>query len=109
VIVEAVRRDLGGDGDGEQTVFLDIGDGASHITAGSHGLADLFLEPGETVEAGAPAATIRDVHRFGAAGEALEAPRPGVVVARRRNPLVKPGDHLYLVAEPVGRDRLVGS
>lgn len=86
------------------TRFLDIGSGSAHATARYHGLAQTHVRLGQEVTKGTHLATLYDLHNFGTSQEELYSDRDGVVAVSRRNPVVRPGDHLCLIAPeiPIG-------
>ncbi|MBN36523.1 MAG: hypothetical protein CMM46_17435 [Rhodospirillaceae bacterium] len=103
-LIDSDLRDaLGGDSQGAATTFLNITDGASLLTTDCHGLAEPHLVLAQEVEEGALVATIHDVHRFGMIAGTLVAPQSGLLAVRRRNPVVKPGDHLAMICSVIDR------
>ncbi|MBT6205955.1 MAG: succinylglutamate desuccinylase/aspartoacylase family protein [Alphaproteobacteria bacterium] len=106
LISEAVQQRLGGKKCDGETCFLDLAAGTDHITSACHGLAETHLTLGSTVEEDVPAVTIHNVHVFGAAPERHVTPRAGIVAVRRRNPLVRPGDHLLMICDTLERSAL---
>lgn len=83
------------------TRFIDIALASRFSTAAHHGLAQMHVSVGATVERGAHLATLYDIHNFGEIRAEFHADRAGVVAIVRRNPLVTPGDHLCLVSEEI--------
>lgn len=90
-----------------ETCFIDIGAASCHITAACHGLAQITVRPGDTVEPGDPVAKLFDTHNFGRAPTILTAPQAGVVAIVRRNPMVVPGDHLCQIAPQIAPTDLI--
>jgi predicted deacylase len=87
--------------------FIEAAAAAGTATAAHHGLADLRVSLGQDVQRGAPLATIFDVHNFGQTRAEFVAGQDGVVSIVRRNPLVRPGDHLCLVSREIARAELL--
>jgi N-alpha-acetyl-L-2,4-diaminobutyrate deacetylase len=87
------------------TRLIDVAKDVSHVTAAHHGLAQWQMAPGERVQKGDPVATIYDIHNFGEIRAELAAPRSGIVAIRRRNPLVSPGDHLFMLCRELNRNK----
>lgn len=82
-----------------KTRFIDIDTKSRFFTAAHHGLVQMHVSLGETVHKGTPLATLYDLHNFGTLFARFHADRTGVIAIQRRNPLVRPGDHLCLLCE----------
>ena len=81
------------------TRFIDIDAGSRFSTAAHHGLVQMHVSKGDTVERDTHLATLYDIHNFGEIHAEFYADREGVIAIMRRNPLVSPGDHLCLLSE----------
>lgn len=90
-----------------ETRFIDIDTGSRFFTAAHHGLAQMHVRVGQTVEADTHLATLFDLHNFGTVFAEFHADRAGVVSIIRRNPVVGPGDHLCLLSEELVADSLM--
>lgn len=88
------------------TRLIDIDAGSRFSTAAHHGLMQLHVRVGETVAAGAHIATLFDLHNFGKVRAEFHADCTGVIAIVRRNPVVRPGDHLCLLSEELHADAL---
>lgn len=106
IITQAVFEALGGISKSTETQFIDIAAGSNFITASRHGLADMQLEVGQFVAKEDITAILRDTHIFGQEAETLYSPQSGYVAVRRRNPIVVPGDHLYLICNAVDKSEI---
>lgn len=91
---------------GAATRFIDIGTGSRFTTVAHHGLAQLLVCVGQKVEAGTHLATLFDSHNFGDIRAEFHADDAGIIAVTRRNPMVKPGDHLCLVSNEISADRV---
>ena len=89
-----------------KTRLIDVVVDVSHVTANHHGLARWHIDVGQPVKEGETLATIHDIHNFGEVREELAAPRSGIAAVRRRNPIVAPGDHLFMLCREVDRGKL---
>ncbi|MCB2135940.1 MAG: succinylglutamate desuccinylase/aspartoacylase family protein, partial [Rhodobacteraceae bacterium] len=85
------------------TRFIEAGAAAGFATAGHHGLADFRVRIGQEVDKGTPLATLHDIHNFGEVRAEFVAGQTGIVSIVRRNPIVRPGDHLCLVSREIPR------
>lgn len=86
--VEAQRR---------PTQFLDFG-ASQTVTSGRHALAAPLVELGETVGLGQALVRLSDPFDLSAEPEVLTAAAEGCVAIRRREVLVRPGDHILQIA-----------
>jgi predicted deacylase len=97
IITEAAARRLGKT-DPQPTRYLDLGENHAHVTADHYGLAEPLVQIGDAVTRGQTVALLRDLADIDRDAVAITAPQDGIVVTRRRNVLVEPGDHLFLIA-----------
>lgn len=88
------------------TRFIEAGSPFGHVTAAHHGLAQIHVRLGQRVGKGDPVATIFDTHGFGETPHVLTARQDGIVSILRRNPMVRPGDHLCFVSREIARSEL---
>ncbi|MEM1331890.1 MAG: succinylglutamate desuccinylase/aspartoacylase family protein [Actinomycetota bacterium] len=72
--------------------------GSRWVRARRTGICLLDAAPGETVEAGAPLATIRDA--LGRVVARVKAPESGIVIGQTQHPLVNQGDAIVHLATP---------
>ncbi len=91
---------LGATGAGP-TRFADLGAGAAMATAMHHGLVEPLVRLGEEVSVGQAVALLRDPFDLATPPRAILAEAPGLVLVRRRNALVAPGDHLILTGPEI--------
>ena len=94
-----------------QTRFVDLGAGSRHVTAMGHALAEPLVDLGCAVSKGRPLARLYDLFDITQAPQMLTAPVAGRVLIRRRNGLVSPGDHLFVIGPeipPEALDRRIG-
>ncbi len=89
------------------TRFIDAGSAAGFATAAHHGLAMLHVRLGQEVAAGTPLATLFDAHNFGEIRAEFTAREAGIVSIVRRNPMVRPGDHLCVISAEISRSALL--
>ncbi|MFK7754350.1 MAG: succinylglutamate desuccinylase/aspartoacylase family protein [Sedimentitalea sp.] len=110
---QAVQRVLahlkltGGSEQAQPTRFIDLGARSCFATAAHHGLAQTHVALGAVVHPGDHVATLYDLHNFGQIRAEFHADRTGVVAIRRRNPVVRPGDHLCLICEEIPSDQVL--
>lgn len=88
------------------TRFLDLGDGAHYVTAQRHGIVEPVVNIGTEVSTEQPVAILRDTWNFESDLMELTAPSNGIIAVRRTAPLVKPGDHLFIIAPEYTRSEL---
>lgn len=88
------------------TRYLDMGEKFAVLTSDHHGLVEPLVSIGAHVQAGQPIAILRDLADMGRDAIHLSAACEGIVVVRRRNVLVQPGDNLYLIAQEFDGDPL---
>lgn len=93
--------------DPDATQFIDIREFSHFSTADHHGLVQMHVRIGETVQEGAHLATLFDLHNLGDIFAEFHANRTGVISILRRNPLVSPGDHICLVSEVLSADEIL--
>ena len=84
--------------------LIDVTEDMFHITSLHHGLASWEIELGQYVQAGDHLATIYDSHNFGTILAKMSANREGIVAVCRRNPLIEPGDHLFMICPEIKRN-----
>ncbi|MDW4551221.1 succinylglutamate desuccinylase/aspartoacylase family protein [Defluviimonas sp. D31] len=89
--------------DPHETRFIEAGPDAGFATAAHHGLAEIRVRLGQDVAKGDALATLFDTHNFGEIRGKISAAQGGVVSVIRRNPMVRPGDHLCLVSREIPR------
>jgi predicted deacylase len=90
-----------------KTYFINGASDHSMVTTSHHGLFEPFHELGAWVEKGNEAGHVYGLQSF---IDPLETPRfgcDGVVIVKRRDSLVQPGDHLYCVGEKLTRDQVL--
>lgn len=83
------------------TRLIDIGAHSRFFTAAHHGLVQMHVRVGASVQDGTHLATLFDLHNFGTILAEFHADRAGVIAITLRSPLVSPGDHLCLLSEDV--------
>ena len=94
-----------------ETRFVDLGAGGAHVTAMRQALAEPLVDLGVEVAQGQPLARLYDLFDISQAPQVLTAPVAGRVLIRRRNGLVSPGDHLFVIGPdiaPEALDRRIG-
>lgn len=89
------------------TRFADLGAGATHATVMHHGIAEPLVGLGEAVTAGQVLALLRDPFDLAAPAREISAASDGLVLVRRRNALVAPGDHLFLIGPEMTADQVL--
>lgn len=89
------------------TRFADLGAGATHATVMHHGIAEPLVGLGEAVTAGQALALLRDPLDLATPAREISAASDGLVLVRRRNALVAPGDHLFLIGPEMTADQLL--
>lgn len=89
------------------TRFADLGAGAAMATVMHHGLAEPLVRLGEEVAAGQTIALLRDPFDLSAPAREIAAPAAGLVLVRRRNALVAPGDHLILTGPEIAAETVL--
>ena len=72
-----------------------------------HGLAEPMVRLGEEVAAGQTIALLRDPFDLSAPAREIAAPAAGLVLVRRRNALVAPGDHLILTGPEIAAETVL--
>lgn len=86
------------------TRFLDL-DAAGNATAMRHALVEPLVGLGDAVKAGQAVAILHDFHDM-AAPQPLTAPVAGRVMIRRRNALVEPGQHVFVIGPEIAPEEL---
>ena len=97
----------GADTEPTATQLIDIGASSRFFTAEQHGLVQMHVRIGDAVQDGTLLGTLFDLHRFGTILAEFYADRTGVIAILRRNPVVRPGDHLCLLSEEVNAEAIL--
>jgi predicted deacylase len=87
-----------------QTCFVDMSSNCTMVTANFDGLFSPLYELGATAKKGDKAGYIYSLQNGIAPLEELESSKDGVIVIKRRDTLVRSGDHLFCVAPTLTRD-----
>ncbi|MCP5087173.1 MAG: hypothetical protein GY952_10270 [Rhodobacteraceae bacterium] len=90
-----------------ETRFVGTSAQGGFATVAHNGLAQIHVAPAENVRQGDLLATVFDVHNFGQEPAELRAKKDGVVAIVRRNPIVKPGDHVCQIVQEISRRDLL--
>ncbi|MBZ0124355.1 MAG: succinylglutamate desuccinylase/aspartoacylase family protein [Roseovarius sp.] len=89
------------------TRFIDVSSKGGFATAAHHGLAKLHVSLTQDVGKGDLLATVFDTHNFGQILAEIPSEEDGVVAIVRRNPMVRPGDHICKVMREIPRDKVL--
>ncbi len=89
------------------TTFLDYGTQSHAVTVSEHALVRPIAQLGDDVNIGDSIAMLYDLFRTERSAQSVTAPFAGVVTVARRNPVVAPGDHLYLICQKIKREALL--
>lgn len=89
-----------------KTRFVDLGAGSRAVTAMQQALAEPLVQLGDAVAEGQPVARLHDLFDLDRPPQVLTAPVAGLVLIRRRNGLVSPGDHLFVIGPEIAPEAL---
>jgi predicted deacylase len=106
-IIQSNNPLLVGIDDATQTCFVDMGKRCSMVTANADGLFAPSHELGSWVNKGQSAGYIYSLQNNINPLEEHVFSHDGVIVIKRRDTLVRTGDHLYCVAETLTRDEVL--
>ena len=87
----------------KETRLIDVSHDVSYITSAHDGLASWDIALSQTVKTGDHLATIYHSHNVGEILAEIHSPQDGIVAVQRRNPLVEPGDHLFMICRQMDR------
>jgi len=89
-----------------ETRYLDLGVNSSTLTAQSHGLVEPLVGLGEPVSRDQVLALLHNIRDLGAPAQELVAGCDGLIAIRRANPMVEPGDHIFVVSPELSASQL---